>query len=64
LFTQICSKKREGKWSEDEDNDLYFTWHDQTLVGDTSHRQPWKQFWEGLMQTLTKEQVEMVDPCH
>jgi hypothetical protein len=48
---------------EDEDNDLYFAWHDQTLVGDTSQRQLWKQFLKGLMQTLTKEQVEMVDPC-
>jgi hypothetical protein len=48
MFTQICSKKkrREGKWTEDEDNDLYFAWHDQKLVGDTSHRKSWKQFWE------------------
>jgi hypothetical protein len=33
--------KRNSKWSEDEDNDLYFAWHHQRIVGAS---QPLQQF--------------------
>jgi hypothetical protein len=42
-FFQIRSKKRYEKWTED--NELYFAWHNQTLIED---KQPFKQFWEGI----------------
>jgi hypothetical protein len=37
--------KKQPPWSEDEDNDLYFAWHHQTLVG---YKQPIKKFWEEI----------------
>jgi hypothetical protein len=36
---------KQPPWSEDEDNNLYFAWHHQTLVGD---KQPIKQFWKEI----------------
>jgi hypothetical protein len=52
----VCSLKFVAKRRREKENGLKmrttiytsYGMHDQTLVGDTSHRQSWKQFWEGV----------------
>jgi hypothetical protein len=51
-------KKREAKWTEDDNDALYFAWNDQIHLQEALHgisgKQPFDKFWQQIHQRLNK----------